>query len=152
MRLHVPDESRALGESWTDIVQHGRPRESQAMAAVLCVKAACELLVRFFVGVLDLWRRSDVKLPLRADQEVTVTLVLREVKARRKQGTFLEGSPVDSHSTMGGMEEQTVFLGELLRTACNRDEDWRQIGYRSPIDQLDGTALLLDPLQVPCAS
>ena len=91
MRLHVPDESRALGESWTDFVQHGRPRESQAMAAVLCMKAACELLVRFFVGVLDLWRRSEVKVPLRADQEVTVTLVLGEVKGEAQAGHFAGG-------------------------------------------------------------
>ena len=103
------------------------------MAAVLCVKAACELLVRFFAGVLDLWRRSEVKVPLRADQEVTVILVLREVKARHKQGTLLEGSPVESHATMGAMERANSCLGELLRTACNQDEDRRQIGYRKAV-------------------
>ena len=36
-------------------------RESQAMAAALCVKAASELLVRFFLSVLDAWERSEVK-------------------------------------------------------------------------------------------
>ena len=51
-------------------------------------KAASELLLRFFLAILDAWRKSEVF--LRADQEVTVTLVPREVQARRKQGTLLD--------------------------------------------------------------
>ena len=36
-------------------------RESQAMARALSVKAASDLLVRFFLAMLDAWGRSDVK-------------------------------------------------------------------------------------------
>ena len=60
-------------------------RESEAMAAALCVKAASELLVRFLLAMLDAWVRAEVKMLLRADQEVTVTLILQEVQARRRQ-------------------------------------------------------------------
>ena len=60
-------------------------RESQSMAAALTVKAASETLVRFFLAMLDAWGRSDVKVLLRSDQEVTLTLILREVQARRQQ-------------------------------------------------------------------
>ena len=41
-------------------------RESQAMAAALCVKAASDLLVGFFLATLDAWRRSEIKVVLRA--------------------------------------------------------------------------------------
>ena len=48
-------------------------RESQSMAASLRVKAASGLLVRFFLALLDAWGRSDAKVLLRSDQEVTLT-------------------------------------------------------------------------------
>ena len=64
-------------------------RESQLMAAALTEKAASETLVRFFQAMLDAWGRSDVKVLLRSDQEVTLTLILREVQARRQQRTLL---------------------------------------------------------------
>ena len=51
------------------------------MAAAFCVKAASDLLVRFFLAILDAWGRFEVKVLLRADQEVTVTLILRETQA-----------------------------------------------------------------------
>ena len=75
-------------------------RESQAMAEALRVNAASDLLVRLFLAVLDAWGRSDVKVFLRADQEMTVTLIIREVQARRRPNTLLERSPVVSHATM----------------------------------------------------
>ena len=71
-------------------------RESQSLAAVLTVKAASETLVRFFLAMLDAWRRSDVNVLLRSDQDVTLTLILREVQARRQQRTLVERSPVES--------------------------------------------------------
>ena len=107
-------------------------RESQAMAAAVCVKAASELLVRFFLAMLDAWGRSEVKLMLRADQEVTVTLILREVQARRKQETLLERSPVESHATMGAMERANRTLGETLRTVKHATES--RVGGRLDTD------------------
>ena len=41
---------------------------------------------------------------LRADQEVTVALVLKEVQAKRKQDTLLERSPGDSHASVSPWE------------------------------------------------
>ena len=84
------------------------------MAAALGVKAAT--VVRFFLAIFGLWRRLEVRVLLRADQEVPVTLVLREAQARRKQGALLERSPVDSHATVGGVEWASRTLGELLPT------------------------------------
>ena len=59
---------------------------------------------------------------LRADQEVTVTLVLREVHARRIQGVLLERSPVGSHATVGAVERPHRTLGKLLRTTKHATE------------------------------
>ena len=56
-------------------------KESQSMAAALSVKAASDLLVRFFLAMLNAWGRSDVEVLLRSDQEVTLTLILSEVQA-----------------------------------------------------------------------
>ena len=36
-------------------------RESQSMAAAVTVKAASDILMRFFLAMLDAWGRSDVK-------------------------------------------------------------------------------------------
>ena len=55
-------------------------RESQSVAAALSEKAAGDLLVRFFLAMLDAWGRPDVKVLLRSYQEVTLTL---NVKCRR---------------------------------------------------------------------
>ena len=65
------------------------------MAAALSVKAGSDHLVRFFRAVLEAWERSDVKVLLRSDQEVTLTLILSEVQARRQQRTLVERSPVE---------------------------------------------------------
>ena len=91
-------------------------RESQSTAAALSVKAASDPQVRFFLAMLDAWGRSDVKVLLRSDHEVTFTLILREVQARRQQRISVERSPVESHATMGAMERASRTLGEMLRT------------------------------------
>ena len=104
-------------------------RESQSMAAALTVKAASETLVRFFLAMLDAWGRSDVKVLLRSDQEVTLTLILREVQARRQQRTLVEGSRVESHATMGAMERANRTMGKKLRTKKHATETRvRQVG------------------------
>ena len=114
-------------------------RESRSMAAALTVKAASKTLVRFFLAMLDAWERSDVKVLLRSDQEVTLTLILREVQARWQQRTLVERSLVESHATMGAMEKANRTMG--------------QAGDGSSPDQLDGdTTLLLGLLQVSCTS
>ena len=69
---------------------------------------------------------------LRADQEVTVTLMLREVHARRIQGTLLARSPVESHATLCAMERPHRFLGELLRTTKHATET--KVGGRLDTD------------------
>ena len=97
-------------------------KESQSMAAALTVKAASEMLVRFFLAMLDAWGRSDVKVLLRSDQEVTLTLILREVQARRQQRTLVERSPVESHATMGATERANRTMGEMLRTMKHATE------------------------------
>ena len=77
-------------------------RESRSMAAALSVKDARDLLVRFFLAMLDAWGRSDFKVLLRSDHEVTLTLILHEEQARRQQGTLVErtlsGKPRDHGS------------------------------------------------------
>ena len=93
-------------------------RESQSMAAALSVKAASDLLVRFFLAMLDAWRRSDVKV-LCSDQEETLTLILREVLARRQQnfgGAFASGKPRDhgSHGKSKPNPKRDVAHNEAL--------------------------------------
>ena len=78
--------------------------ESQSMAAALSAKSASDLQVRFFRAMLGAWGRSDVKVLLRTDEEMTLTLILREVQARRQQRTLVGRLPVESHATMGAME------------------------------------------------
>ena len=105
--------------------------------------------------MLDAWGRSDVKVLLRSDQEVTLTLVLREVQARRQQRTLVERSPVESHATMGAMESANRTMGEMLRTMKHATETrvgGKLDGHGSSPDQLDDTTLLLGLLQVSCAS
>ena len=102
------------------------------MAAALTVKAASETLVRFFLAMLDAWGRSDVKVLLRSDQEVTLTLILREVQARRQQRTLVERSLVESHATMGAMERANTTMGEMLRTMKHATET--RIGGRLETD------------------
>ena len=100
------------------------------MAAALTVKAASETLVRFFHAMLDAWGRSDVKVLLRSDEEVTLTLILREVQARRQQRTPVESSLVESHATMGAMERANRTHGRdaAHNEARDRNESWRQAG------------------------
>ena len=47
------------------------------MAAAVTAKAASDILVRLFLAMLDAWGRSDAKMLLRSDQEVTLSLILR---------------------------------------------------------------------------
>ena len=96
------------------------------------MKAASETLVRFFLAMLDAWGRSDVKVLLRSDQEVTLTLILREVQARRQQRTLVERSPVESHATMGAMERANRTMGEMLRTMKHATET--RVGGRLETD------------------
>ena len=63
--------------------------------------------------MFDSWGRSDVQVLLRSDQEVSLTLILREVLARRQQRTLVERSPVASHATMGAMERASQTLGNV---------------------------------------
>ena len=108
-------------------------RETQSMAAALTGKAASDILVRFFLAMLDVWGRSDVKVLSRSDQEVALTLILREVQARRQQRNLLERSLVESHATMGAMERASRTLGEMLRTMKNATET--RVGGRLETDQ-----------------
>ena len=67
--------------------------ESQSMAAAVTAKAASDILVRLFLSMLDAWGRLDAKILLRSDQEVTLSLNLREVQATRQHRTLVERSP-----------------------------------------------------------
>ena len=107
-------------------------RESQSMAAALSVQAASDLLVRLFLAMLDAWRRSHVKVLLRSDQEVTLTVILRDVQARRQQRTLVERSPVESHATLGAMERASLSLPEMLRTMKHATE--MRVGGRLETD------------------
>ena len=78
--------------------------ESQSMAAAVTAKAASDILVRLFLAMLHAWGRSDAKMLLRSDQEVALSLILREVQARRQHRTLVERSPMESHATIGAME------------------------------------------------
>ena len=89
------------------------------MGADLSVKAASDLLVRFFLAMLD--ARSDVKVQLRSDLEVTLTLIFREVQARRQPRTLVD-LPVERHATMGAMERANRTLGEMLSTMKDATE------------------------------
>ena len=106
--------------------------ESQSMAAVVTVKAASDILVRFFQAMLDAWERSEVKVLLRSDQEVTLSLILREVQARRQQRTLVERSPAESHATVGAMERANWILGEMLHTRQHATET--RVGGRLETD------------------
>ena len=86
-------------------------RESLVICSHSCVKAATELLVRFFLArFLYVWTRSEVEVLFTCREEVTVTLVLKKVQAWR-QDPLLERSPVDRDASMS-------TLGEL-RKSCN---------------------------------
>ena len=122
------------------------------MPAALCVKAVTEILVRLFQAILDVWERSEVKVLLRADQEVTVTLkvVQGEAQAGHLAGVFASGQ-----SRLHGCHGSGKF--ELGRTAahyeaCHRDVGRRQTRYRSRTCRVDGATLLFAPLQVACAT
>ena len=109
-------------------------------AAALCVKAATDLLVCFFVVILHVWRRSVVKVIVRADQEVTVTLMLKrgsgEKEARHPAGRSL----VDSLASMEAMEHANRALGELMRTTKHAAET-KDGGM--PLDQVNVASLFL---------
>ena len=108
-------------------------RESQSMAAALTGKAASDILVRFFLAILDVWGRSYVKVLSRSDQEVALTLILREVQSRRQQRNLLERSLVESHATMGAMERASWTLRETLRAMKNATKT--RFGGRLETDQ-----------------
>ena len=75
-----------------------------------------------------------------------MTLILRDVQARRRQSTLLGRSPVESHRDMARANRT---LGDMLRTMKHATDQnrWRA-GHGSPADQLDGATLLLDLLQL----
>ena len=102
------------------------------MAAALSVKAARDLLTRLPLAMLDACERSDVKVLLRSDQEVTLTFILREVQARHQQRILVERSPVESHATMGAMERANRTLEEMLRTVKHTFET--RVGGRLETD------------------
>ena len=118
------------------------------MEAALSVKAASYLLVRFFLAMLDVWGRPDVKVLLRSDQEVTLTLDLREVRARRPQRTLVERSPVERSRDHGSHGKSKLDFGRDVAHNEARDwnESWRQAGDGPLPRQLDVTTLLLDIL------
>ena len=124
--------------------------ESQPMAAAVTAKAASDILVRLFLAMLDAWGRSDAKMLLRSDQEVTMSLILREVQERRQHKTLVERSPLESHGTIGAMERANRILGEVLRTLKHATETrvWRQTEDGSAAHLLDGTTFLLGLLLV----
>ena len=107
-------------------------QESQSMAAAVTVKAASDIMVRFFLAMLNAWGRSDVKVFLRSDQEVSLSLILGEVQAERQQRTLVERSPVESPATMGAMERANRTLGEMLRTLKHATET--RVGGRLDTD------------------
>ena len=77
---------------------------------------------------------TDVKVLLRSDQEVPLTLILREVQARRQQRTLVERSPVESHATVGAIERANWTLGEMLRTMKHATET--RVGGKLGTDHL----------------
>ena len=106
-------------------------RESQSVAAALSVKAASDLLVRFFWLC---WTRGDHQMSRCCYVLiVTLTLILREVQARRQQRTLVERSPVESQATMGAMERANWTLGEMLRTTKHATE--MRVGGRLETDR-----------------
>ena len=107
---------------------HMVDRESQEMAATLSVKAASELLVRFFLAILVLCGRSEVKVLLRADQEVTVTLVLREAQARLKQGT-LQGLWVVAPRRVPWNGQSVTLISWMVPPCC-----WLHCRYHVRLD------------------
>ena len=114
------------------------------MAAAVTVKAASDILVKFFLAMLDAWGRSDVKVLLRSDQEATLRLILCEVRARRQKRTLVERSLVESHATMGAIERANRTLGEMLRTLkhATQNESWKQTGDGSHPHLLDRTTFI----------
>ena len=103
--------------------------------AALCVKATSDLLVRFFLAMLDAWRRSEVKVLLRDDQEATVTLILREVQARRRQNALLKRSPVKKPRNRGrhGTCQSNSGRDTAHRETRYTDWSWWQAGHGSPL-------------------
>ena len=51
--------------------------ESQSMVVAVAAKAASDILVRLFLAMLEAWGRSDAKMLLPSEQEVTLSLILR---------------------------------------------------------------------------
>ena len=78
---------------------------------------------------------------LRSDLELTLTLILREVQARRQQRTLVERSSVESHATMGAMKRTNPSLGEMLRRMNHATET--RVGGRLETDRPTVTTLLL---------
>ena len=78
----LPPVKNTIDVAWEDaeanvpaVVTTPKEPRDQGMS----VKAASDLLVRFFLAMLDAWGRSDVRVLPRAVQEVTLALLLREV-------------------------------------------------------------------------
>ena len=82
----------------------------------------------FFMAMLDAWGRSDVKVLLRSDQEVTLTLILREVQARRQQRTLVERSQGKSryHGESKPHPGRDVTHNESTRLKRELEAGWRR--------------------------
>ena len=91
--------------------------ESQSMAAAVTVTRADDQTSRCYFVLT---------------KKVTLSLILREVQARRQQRTLVERSPVESPATMGAMERANRTLGEMLRTLKHATET--RVGGRLATD------------------
>ena len=108
--------------------------ESQTTAAAITAKAASDTLGKISLAMLYAWGRSDAKTSLRHDQDMTLSLILRKVQARRRHRPHVERSPKESHATIGAMERANRTLGEVSRALKHATET--RVGGRLETDQL----------------
>ncbi len=87
---------------------------SGALAPTVCSKSSATYLVAFISAALDMWGRSG-KIVLRADQEVSLTMVMEEIKSKRQAETLIERSAVTSHQSVGTIERANRELASQLR-------------------------------------
>ena len=101
-------------------------KENQSMAAALSVKAASDLLVRFFLAMLDAWGRSEVKVLSRsADANRELWWSVYQWKAARPWEPWKEQTgPWEMWRTMehesgtrvGGWLENDIAVGSFAGT------------------------------------
>ena len=107
--------------------------ESQPMEATTTAKTTSDILVRLFLAVLYTWGRLDDKSLSRPDQEVTLSLVLREAQERHLHRSLTERSLMKSHAIIDAMERANHTLGEALRTLTHATGT--RVGSRSETDE-----------------